>query len=259
MTKQSFDAQFEQLLLTHTSRLIELPNQQFEKMLEKSAVEALELFNLDRLSLYPASRPQVNLKQYITMTRAAGIPNFQLSFYEDDAESYFDSLRKLKSVTTFSADDFAKTNNAVLKRLDKEGVRWHAMIPLEIHGKLWGGLSVSSYDEKIQAPDHEQLLRLKLLCQLWVCSWRYAILSRNLSKESNEINYVIDPLAALSKRQLQVLSHLAAGRTAKQCAELLNLSHRTVETHKYRIMEAIGVKTNTELVKFAAQHDLIAD
>ena len=41
-------------------------------------------------------------------------------------------------------------------------------------------------------------------------------------------------------------------------AAILGLSTRTVETHKYEMMQALGVGSTAELVKYAIKHDLTA-
>jgi DNA-binding NarL/FixJ family response regulator len=61
----------------------------------------------------------------------------------------------------------------------------------------------------------------------------------------------------LSSREREVLQLLAEGRSMKEVASVLDLSPRTVEFHKYRIMEVLGVKTNAELVQQAAKLGLI--
>jgi DNA-binding CsgD family transcriptional regulator len=43
----------------------------------------------------------------------------------------------------------------------------------------------------------------------------------------------------------------------KEVAAVLDISPRTVEFHKYRVMEVLGVKTNAELVQYAVKHGLI--
>jgi DNA-binding NarL/FixJ family response regulator len=62
----------------------------------------------------------------------------------------------------------------------------------------------------------------------------------------------------LSSREREVLQLLAEGKSMKEVAALLDISPRTVEFHKYRIMELLGVKTNAELVQYAMKHGLIA-
>ena len=61
----------------------------------------------------------------------------------------------------------------------------------------------------------------------------------------------------LTPRQLEVLRLLLDGRRTKEVAAALDLSTRTVEKHKYDIMEALGVSSTAELVKYALEHRLI--
>jgi DNA-binding NarL/FixJ family response regulator len=61
---------------------------------------------------------------------------------------------------------------------------------------------------------------------------------------------------ALTPRQRDVVRLLAAGGTMKEVASALGLSPRTVETHKYQSMEALGLKTTAELIRYALEHGL---
>jgi len=63
----------------------------------------------------------------------------------------------------------------------------------------------------------------------------------------------------LTQRQRDVLRLILAGRRMKEIAEALQLSARTVETHKYQMMQTLGVDSTAELVKYAIEHRLIAD
>ena len=63
----------------------------------------------------------------------------------------------------------------------------------------------------------------------------------------------------LTPRQLDVLRLILEGRRMKEIGETLNLSVRTVETHKYQMMEVLGVDSTPELVKYAIEHRLIVD
>ena len=65
--------------------------------------------------------------------------------------------------------------------------------------------------------------------------------------------------AKLTSRQAEVLQLLAEGNSAKEIAATLDLSPRTVESHKYAIMEALGVKTSAELVREAVKRGLVGD
>jgi DNA-binding NarL/FixJ family response regulator len=65
------------------------------------------------------------------------------------------------------------------------------------------------------------------------------------------------PVRELSGREREVLQLLAEGKSMKEVAALLDISPRTVEFHKYRIMDLLGVKTNAELVQQAIKLGLI--
>ncbi len=65
-----------------------------------------------------------------------------------------------------------------------------------------------------------------------------------------------DPIASLSLRQREILRLLVDGLTAKEIGSRLNISARTVEDHKYRMLESLGVKSNAELIHFAIKHGI---
>lgn len=58
-------------------------------------------------------------------------------------------------------------------------------------------------------------------------------------------------LAKLSRRERDVLRLLAEGRRAKEIAEELGLSAKTVETYRGRIGHKLGIETLAGLVKYA--------
>jgi DNA-binding NarL/FixJ family response regulator len=61
----------------------------------------------------------------------------------------------------------------------------------------------------------------------------------------------------LTPRQRDVLQLLAEGRQMKEIADILRVSEKTVEFHKYQIMKSCALRTNAELVLFAARNGLI--
>jgi DNA-binding NarL/FixJ family response regulator len=62
----------------------------------------------------------------------------------------------------------------------------------------------------------------------------------------------------LTERQREVLQLLVEGKCMKEVAGVLNVTTRTVAFHKYRIMEVLNVKSNSELVQYAIRQHLIA-
>ena len=68
-----------------------------------------------------------------------------------------------------------------------------------------------------------------------------------------------DPIDALTPRQREVLQLLADGKSVKQVASSLSISTRTVEFHKYTMMEAVGAKGMADLVRIAIRHGLVSE
>ena len=60
----------------------------------------------------------------------------------------------------------------------------------------------------------------------------------------------------LTRRQRDVLRLIVEGRRMKEIAAILDLSARTVETHKYEMMRVLGVQSTAELVALAVKNDL---
>ena len=61
----------------------------------------------------------------------------------------------------------------------------------------------------------------------------------------------------LTPRQREILQLLAAGNSAKEIAVTLAISPRTVEFHKYQIMELHNIQSNAGLIHFALKHGII--
>ena len=78
-----------------------------------------------------------------------------------------------------------------------------------------------------------------------------------IAAEINGVHRPGEPASALSPRQREVLQLLAEGKSTKEVAALLNISARTAEFHKYRIMEQLRIKTTAELVQYAIRHGLL--
>lgn len=64
------------------------------------------------------------------------------------------------------------------------------------------------------------------------------------------------PAASLTERETEILRHVAKGLTAKQIAEKLSLSHRTVENHVQATFRKLQVANRVELARYAIEHGL---
>ncbi len=60
-------------------------------------------------------------------------------------------------------------------------------------------------------------------------------------------------IAALSRRQREVLLHLAAGKLNKQIAYELDLSERTVKMHRAAVFASLGVRTSADAIRLAIE------
>jgi len=67
-----------------------------------------------------------------------------------------------------------------------------------------------------------------------------------------------DPLAGLTSRQREILQLVAEGKSSKEIASMLELSIKTVESHRGQIMERLGVHDVTGLVRFAIRVGLVS-
>jgi DNA-binding NarL/FixJ family response regulator len=76
-------------------------------------------------------------------------------------------------------------------------------------------------------------------------------------KELEEKDSGEDPYNSLSHREKDVFKQLAEGKSIKNIADNLCISPKTVESHKYNIMEKLRAKSIIELIKIAIKKNLI--
>ncbi len=75
-------------------------------------------------------------------------------------------------------------------------------------------------------------------------------LSRDVYKSENDAN-------ALSSREREVLQLIAEGKTSKEIAEILNLSVKTVQSHRTSLMQKLDLHDRGDLIKYAIQKKII--
>jgi DNA-binding NarL/FixJ family response regulator len=62
---------------------------------------------------------------------------------------------------------------------------------------------------------------------------------------------------ALSSREREVLQLIAEGKTSREIAEILNLSVKTVQSHRTSLMQKLDLHDRGELIKYAIQKKII--
>jgi DNA-binding NarL/FixJ family response regulator len=63
-------------------------------------------------------------------------------------------------------------------------------------------------------------------------------------------------VSTLTERQLEVLKLMAEGKSTRQIAEALDVSVKTIETHRKHIMDRLGIHTVAELTKYAVREGI---
>ena len=61
----------------------------------------------------------------------------------------------------------------------------------------------------------------------------------------------------LSDRELQVLQHIASGKTVSEIGDELSLSVNTISTYRSRILEKLNLSNNAELTRYALDNNLV--
>ena len=65
------------------------------------------------------------------------------------------------------------------------------------------------------------------------------------------------PASALTARELQVMEMLSRGLTNREIAEHLQISIKTVDTHRGHVLKKLGLRNNSELTRFAVKHGYV--
>ncbi len=76
-------------------------------------------------------------------------------------------------------------------------------------------------------------------------------------KNIAERQQLLDNVAALSEREREVFHRVAAGEMNKVIAQDLGISVRTVEVHRSRVMERLGVRTLAQLVRIKIEAESV--
>jgi DNA-binding NarL/FixJ family response regulator len=103
----------------------------------------------------------------------------------------------------------------------------------------------------------------KISEQLGQVSAGQAVLSENLAarvqlqRDGHFRCSASSQMQKLTDRQWDVLLKIAEGRRVSEVAEALSISEKAVESHKYRIMRAVGATDRVDLCRWAIREGLI--
>lgn len=253
MLPQSNYDSFEDFVTEQVNRLLTIKPDEIKQAINTSITEAMHWFSMDRVSLIAFPGEKLARARSISVQQSA-IPDLFANWQQEDAECYVESLNSETSGMEYDATALREAKCPLLLRLHQQGVRWHFVQPIVIQGQLWGALAYCRQGDDCEPLPVHRRIRLRLLGQLWAASYHQI-----LNTEYDRPQTASKALDAISLRQQEVISLLASGMTAKESAEKLGLSRRTVESHKYRIMDQLNLETTADLMKFALNHGLVSE
>lgn len=112
----------------------------------------------------------------------------------------------------------------------------------------------SAYVQKEGAPDELlTAIRRTVAGRTYVSAAMAEKMAADLARGSSA---QVLPHERLSDREFEIFLHLGAGRTVTDIAHVLNLSVKTISSHRTRILEKTGFRDNADIVQYVNAHQL---
>ena len=187
--------------------------------------------------------------------------DFELVGVVEDGRALIEAARKLHPDVIVADISMPHLNGidalVQLKQADERvRVVFLTMHPEVVYARRALAAGASGYVLKHSAPDElTAAIRAALEGKVYVTPALAKDLLRVATGDPAEAR---DPVAALTPRQREILQLLAEGRSAKEIGATLGVSARTVEFHKYQMMEKLELHTNAELIHFAIKQGIVA-
>ncbi|MFP4810828.1 nitrate respiration regulation response regulator NreC [Mammaliicoccus sciuri] len=146
------------------------------------------------------------------------------------------------------SDDFKQTKILILTMYEDEEYLFHVLRS-----------GAKGYILK-NAPDEELIHAVRTIYRgdMYIDSKVTSSLVNELfNHQDNSDQSNSDPFKILSQRELEILPLIAKGYGNKEIAEKLFVSVKTIEAHKARIMDKLGLKSRPELVEYAMKKKLL--
>jgi DNA-binding NarL/FixJ family response regulator len=185
--------------------------------------------------------------------------DFELVGVVEDGLALIEAARKLRPdviVADISMPHLNGIDALVQLKQENESVRvvFLTMHPEVAYARRALHAGASGYVLKHSAPaELTAAIRAALDGKTYVSPTLAAEVMRVMNRRPDKSG---DPVASLTPRQREILQLLAEGRSAKEMADTLGISARTVEFHKYQMMESLDIHTTAGLVHFAIKHGL---
>jgi DNA-binding CsgD family transcriptional regulator len=210
--------------------------------LDKIESGAYAIFDLSRLEhIYLSPKYESVFKMDIEQAQEEGNRFFDSRIHPDDfidgmeAGTYFmDMILKIppdeRKNFKFIADYRMLDNDGKYRRV----IEQQMALELDSYGNLWLALSVLDFspESNLNAPYNCRALNFH------TGEWYYLPVKSDI---------------ALSKREKEILGLIARGNISKQIADQLFISVNTVNTHRQRIIDKLGVSNTTEAISYASE------
>jgi len=128
------------------------------------------------------------------------------------------------------------------------GLRACWSTPIQSPGEVLGALTF--YYRTLREPTHDERQLAEVAAQL-------AALAIGIARGPRVVARYARPRARLSPRELQVMRFIAQAQPVKRIASQLGVAISTVYTHRARIFEKLGIKSNIALARYAIAHRLV--
>jgi DNA-binding NarL/FixJ family response regulator len=181
--------------------------------------------------------------------RLEAVPHFEVAAEAGGADAALEQARAQRVDLVLMDINMRGTNGIEATALFKAALPRVAVLILSMHDKL------EYVSQAMQAGARGYVLKdapgkdIVLAIETVMAGGIYysAALARQLARP-----LVHD--SQLTSREHEVLRHIAAGQSNKQIARELDLSVRTVETHRLNIKRKLGIEGQAELISFAVRH-----
>ncbi|MHA2709361.1 response regulator transcription factor [Vibrio owensii] len=247
---------FEALMMRQAKSLTNSHADECQNQLEQFMLEAMDWFEIDRMTMFPNSMLFFNQGKTLSVARA---PHKILTAEQvgvEDGERYLRLIGNSEEIQIFDKDKLATSDVVVLRMLSAQGACFHYTIPLTQFGQRWGGLSFTLFGSDSSGLSETQLEQVTFISHMWLSFWQHSKLHHSLHRPDMKTDNENHRMLRLSHRQCDVLGLLAKGLSAKEIATELNLSPRTIESHKYRLLDMLELDSHADLVQFALRNGI---
>ena len=162
----------------------------------------------------------------------------------DSAQRFLDEYDATAGCLVLDVAMPGMTGLELQEELNKSGIRipiifitGHGDVPMSVRAIKQGAVD---FVEK-PADDDELLEKIQQAIKL----------DRELRGEDAQRSEVVDRFNRLTPREQQVMAEVAAGNSNKEIAINLDISHRTIEIHRARVMEKMGADSLPDLIRMA--------